>query len=237
MEFEIIELATYITKQKNNYKMSIDCPYGSENVDLSVKKLPVNEKLWFVQQLKESKTSVTRLNKEYNISVNTLRSWLRRFKSRGYLCLDDGRPALISNEVQKKVLNIVSKAKYRLQQSAVLDIVEDLRSYEAVTAGTSPNSLDTVSQKPITEAQSRAYGARNQVRGEHDEARAKATASIQNAMSYHAMTRYVSVVLNVRCAKNINSDGSSFTVGTQTRNARKLWSSKWSLVRLNVRKT
>lgn len=128
---------------------------------------------------------------------------------------------MISKDVQKQVVNIIRKSKYRLQQSAVLDIVEDLRSHEAVTVGKSPNSLDTVSKNPLKRYHEH-MGLEIKYAESMTEARAKATTSIRNAMSYHAMTRYASVVLNVRCAKIINSDGSSFTVGATDKECAKV---------------
>lgn len=193
------------------------CPFGRGNVDLSSQTLIAAEKYWLIEQMMTNKSGPSALSTKYNLNYNTLKDWLRKARNGRKIRSDNGRPRIIPKKVLKEVKKEVQSGRYQKTLKAIDDIFDDTMRDEAELDGIAPETLNTMSKSTRSRVE-KELGLVTKKAERTTTARANATASLRNAVTYAALCQWTKEKMIVPEPKLLNADGTCFTVGLASNN-------------------
>jgi hypothetical protein len=191
------------------------CPFGLGKVNLKGRDLTVDEKYWLVNRVLSKKASVALLVKKYNLNKNTLKGWVTKVNNGEELRATSGRPVAVDASIKLSVLDTIKCDPYSTAQSEFKEVVHKSMQDAALERGINPASVYAPSRSTLTRLKEE-MKLQPEVGEYTTEARAKATASVRNAVSFAAMSKWAYDKLDVHPARLLNGDGTSYTVGYES---------------------
>jgi hypothetical protein len=190
----------------------IACPWGKQKVDLGKANLTIKQKLWFIQQIIRKDFSATYLAGKYSLKVNTVLSWVKRYKKNGYLCEKVGRRRRITPKFAQALKDRLRDRKFLANKTDFDEMVHQV-------ALETEQEVDStiISTGPVGKSVMRRLEAEINVRTGQAEvttnARQIATSDIYNAVTFYVMNAFLLSIMKVHPALCLNSDATQFQCG------------------------
>ena len=190
------------------------CPLGRTGRDLSRKSLTSEQKKWIGYQISSRQLTARYLHENYNISLDNLYRYARKYE-KGHSFYDNaGKPPLLGEFQKCEIVNFLRTSDYQVRTPEYNAKLQELAQDTARERNQAVSQVKTISPRTKKRIEDE-LGIKTGNAEATTNARALATADVRNAVSFAAMNTLMVPLSHP--ALILNVDGTQFTVGCDSK--------------------